>query len=69
MNLIFLCVATYARFCHGGKVCSGDYLYSGKDSDVELTGYTNIEGVFLQVYCIACWVKFAVVFVIIGMVI
>ena len=30
-NLIFLCVATYARFCHGGKVCSGDYLYSGVD--------------------------------------
>lgn len=50
-------------------MCSGDYLYSGKDSDVELSGYTNIEGIFLQVYCIACWVKFAVVFVIIGMVI
>lgn len=47
VNLIFLCVATYARFCHGGKVCSGDYLYNSIDDDVELAGYTNIEGLFL----------------------
>ena len=57
INFVFLSVVTYCRYCHYGKVCSGDYLYEDFDSDVDREGYVNVEGTWLQTFTIVNWVK------------
>lgn len=57
INFVFLNVVTYCRYCHYGRVCSGDYLYTDKPTDVEWYGYVNVEGTWLQMFTVASWVK------------
>ena len=47
INFVFVTVATYCRFCHAGRVCSGDFLYEGAPKDYEKIGFVNVEGMWL----------------------
>ena len=66
LNWVFVCVVTACRFGHGGKVCSGDYLYQDLSKEDEFAGYMNVEGTWLRVYCISSWVRYAISVSIIG---
>ena len=57
INFVFLNVVTYCRYCHHGKVCSGDYKFEDvEDLEYEIRGYVNVEGTFLASFVIAQWI-------------
>jgi len=63
--VIYLTSVTYVRFCHAGKVCSGDYLYYPVSLETRETGVLGVEGQFLTVFVFAGWLQFAIMFVVI----
>lgn len=57
INVAYLIAVTLMRFSHGGKVCSGDYLYYPISLTSREDGVLGIEGQFLTVFIIAGWIQ------------
>ena len=51
------------RFCHSGKVCSGDYSYYPISLDTRKQGILGIEGQFLVVFIVTGWLQFALMLI------
>ena len=72
IQLVFLTVATYARYSHHGRVCSGDLIIFGSHdehtsalSGVPLPGYVNVEGTWLSFYVVFSWIRIFLMIVLI----
>lgn len=63
INNIFLVAVTYMRFCHAGKVCSGDYSYYPISLETRKQGILGIEGQFLVVFIVTGWLQFALMLI------
>ena len=54
-NFIYLLSVTCLRFCHAGKVCSGDYLYYPIQQESIETSVLADDGMFLTIFIFSGW--------------
>ena len=59
-TLGYLVGVTYLRYDHGGRVCSGDFLFRPISQATREAGILGVEGQFLEVFIICGWVQQAV---------